>query len=52
MDAMKTILANQHLHTQQYAQLAQNETICYQNVIGLLSDSFSESENENESRSG
>jgi hypothetical protein len=40
------------IYTQQYAQLPQNEMICYQNVIRLFSDSFSEIENENESRSG
>ncbi len=52
IDAMKTILANRHLHTQQYVQLAQNEMACYQNAIGLFNDNFSEIENENENRSG
>jgi hypothetical protein len=49
---VKTILANRHLDKQQYAQLAENETNCYENVIGLFSDSFNESENENGSKNG
>ncbi len=51
-DVVKTILANRHLDKQQYAQLAENETNCYENVIGLFSDSFNESENENGSKNG
>jgi hypothetical protein len=45
-NAVKIILANWHLYTQQYTQLAHNVTTHYQNVNGLFNDCSSSSENE------
>lgn len=45
-NAVKTILANYHLYTWQYGQLAQNTTTHYHNANGLFNDSSSESEND------
>ncbi len=46
MDAMKIVLANWHLRTRQYAQLAHNATTHYHNVNGLFNDTYSSNENE------
>jgi len=46
-DVVKTILANWHLYTWQYVQLAHNATTHYHNVNGLFNDSSISSENEN-----